>query len=65
MKRPSTSQNRPRNNSQFPPLTIVAGVFLIYWISNPAPMTNFDYTYRIAEAMLHGRLGWPSRRATG
>jgi hypothetical protein len=57
MKRPPASQNRARIDSQLPPLAIVAGVFLIYWFSNPAPMAHFDYTYRSAEALLHGRLG--------
>jgi hypothetical protein len=57
MKRPTLSPDRQRIISQLPPLAIVAGVFLIYWFSNPAPMEHFDYTYRIAEAFLHGRLG--------
>lgn len=39
------------------PLALAIGVFLIYLFSNPAPMSHFDYTYRIAEAMLRGRLG--------
>ena len=57
MKRPPRSQNGSRSLSQLPHLAIVAGVFFIYWFSNPAPMEHFDYTYRIAEALLHGRLG--------
>ncbi|MGI8917786.1 MAG: hypothetical protein ACR2H6_04225 [Pyrinomonadaceae bacterium] len=57
MKRPPRSQNRSRILSHLPPFAIVAGVFLIYWFSSPAPMEHFDYTYRIAEALLHGRLG--------
>jgi hypothetical protein len=57
MKRPPRSQNRSRILSQLPPLALVAGVFVIYWFFNPAPMGHFDYTYRIAEALLHGRLG--------
>jgi len=43
--------------AEIPPLTVAAGVFLIYWFSNPQPMAHFDYTYRIAEALLNGRLG--------
>ena len=36
---------------------VVIGVFFVYFFSNPAPWNHFDYTFRIAEAMLHGRLG--------
>jgi hypothetical protein len=57
MKRPIPSSKTDPLGSQLPPLAIASGVFLIYWFSNPAPMEHFDYTYRIAEAMLHGRLG--------
>lgn len=56
MKR-SRSSPQPKVSSQFPPLALATGVFLIYWFSNPAPMEHFDYTFRIAEAMLQGRLG--------
>lgn len=57
MRRPPRSQNRSPVLAQFPPLAITAGVFLIYWISSNAPMGHFDYTYRIAEAFVQGRLG--------
>lgn len=36
---------------------ITIGVFLVYFFSNPHPSDFYDYTYRIAEAILHGRLG--------
>jgi hypothetical protein len=36
---------------------ITVGVFLIYLLANPDPRSFYDYTFRIAEAMLHGRLG--------
>ncbi len=56
MKRP---QPQATSRLKLPPIhiTLAAMVFLIYFFSNPAPMSHFDYTYRIAEAMLHGRLG--------
>jgi len=56
MKR-SRSSPPPQVSSQLPPLALATGVFLIYWFSNPAPMEHFDYTFRIAEALLQGRLG--------
>lgn len=39
------------------PVIIGAGVFFIYLFSNPTPMVHFDYTFRIADAILHGKLG--------
>lgn len=36
---------------------LAGGVFLIYLFSNPTPMEHFDYTFRIADAILHNRLG--------
>ena len=53
MKR--SGQSIDRSHIQL--LTIVAGVFLIYLFSNPTPMVHFDYTFRIAEAILQGKLG--------
>jgi hypothetical protein len=40
---------------------IATAVFLLYLLSNPAPASFFDYTFRIAEAMLHGELGLTQR----
>jgi hypothetical protein len=57
MKRPPASATRPRVGLQLAPLTVAAAVYFIYCFSNPAPMEDLDYTYRIAEALLHGRLG--------
>jgi hypothetical protein len=57
MKRQSLPTTKGIVLAQIPALTIAAGVFLIYWFSNPQPMGRFDYTYRIAEALLNGRLG--------
>lgn len=33
------------------------GTFVVYCFSNPKPTWFYDYTYRIAEAILQGRLG--------
>ena len=61
MKHRPPSSPRQQIRSQLPPLALVTAVFLIYWFSNPAPMEHFDYTYRIAEALLQGRLGLTER----
>lgn len=39
------------------PLLLVAGIFLIYYASNPLTGEFYDYTLRIAAALLQGRLG--------
>ncbi|MEP6922155.1 MAG: hypothetical protein ABI967_13595 [bacterium] len=39
------------------PTALAPILFLVYIFSNPELMSPFDYTYRIAEAMLHCRLG--------
>lgn len=57
MKHSSRSTILSQRGTLVPPIAITIAVFLIYWISNPAPMEHFDYTYRIAEAFLQGRLG--------
>ena len=57
MKRSQPSIAQSRFRAFVPPTVIASGVFLIYWFSNPAPMEHFDYTYRLAEALVHGRLG--------
>lgn len=45
------------NQSRSLPLLLVAGVFLIYYHSNPRAGTSYDYTLRIAVALLQGQLG--------
>jgi len=39
------------------PLALFTGVGVVYYFSNPGSGSYYDYTYRIAEAMLSGRLG--------
>src|SRR5262245_47987317 len=39
------------------PLVLVISTFLVYYFSNPLPGTYYDYTYRIAGALVEGRLG--------
>jgi hypothetical protein len=43
--------------SQSLPLLLVAGIFLIYVFSNPLTGEFYDYTLRIAVALLNGQLG--------
>jgi hypothetical protein len=38
-------------------LLLAALSFLIYFFSNPNPIAYYDYTFRIASALIHGELG--------
>jgi hypothetical protein len=38
-------------------LPLFALSFLIYFVSNPNPIAHYDYTFRIASALIHGELG--------
>jgi hypothetical protein len=39
------------------PLNLALATASVYLLSNPRPQTHFDYTFRIAGALLRGRLG--------
>src|SRR5262245_42537093 len=43
--------------SRYLPLVLVISTFLVYSFSNPQPGKDYDYTYRIAGALVEGRLG--------
>lgn len=38
------------------------GTGLIYFFSNPNPQSYYDYTFRVAENFLHGRIGFAERQ---
>jgi hypothetical protein len=44
-----------RTKLSLPLLVIATG--LIYFFSNPRPQSHYDYTYRLAGALLHGKVG--------
>lgn len=46
-----------RLNRSIVPVTLVVLVTFLYWIANPDSGWAYDYTYRIAKALLQGRLG--------
>lgn len=52
----SQQSNRSTQTKSLP-LLLVAGIFLIYYYSNPQAGTFYDYTLRIAVALLQGQLG--------
>lgn len=49
-----------RNRTRRHLLLLGLGTFAVYFYSNPRPQHFYDYTFRIAEAFLHGRLGLTS-----
>ncbi|HEV7643694.1 MAG TPA: hypothetical protein VGO50_07065 [Pyrinomonadaceae bacterium] len=42
-------------------LCLVAGTFVVYFLSNPYPQLYYNYTFLIAENFLHGRIGLVER----
>jgi hypothetical protein len=54
MARPETT--KPDKAKSLLPF-VLAGIFGIYYVSNGQPQAFYDYTMRIAEAFLSGRLG--------
>jgi len=48
---------RLARRSKLAPLGIALATALVYFFSNPRPQDYFDYTYRIAGALLGGQLG--------
>ncbi len=53
----SGSETNQRNLAKSLLPLVLAGIFGIYYVSNSQPQAFYDYTLRIAEAMLSGRLG--------
>ncbi len=39
-------------------ISVVVGTFLIYYFSNPKPQNYYDYTFRVADNMLRGDIGF-------
>ena len=38
-------------------ICLIVGTGLVYFFSNPNPQNYYDYTFRVAENLLHGRIG--------
>lgn len=43
--------------NRYLPLILGLAIFILYFLSNPLPGKDYDYTFRIAGALLDGRLG--------
>ncbi|MDQ3043175.1 MAG: hypothetical protein M3R11_12505, partial [Acidobacteriota bacterium] len=54
----STEQNFRNPNIKILLICFVIGTGLIYFFSNPNPQVYYDYTLRVAENLLHGRVGF-------
>ena len=54
---PRTPGARLAVESRLTPLALALATAVVYFFSNPRPQTYFDYTFRIAGALLDGRLG--------
>src|SRR5262245_24495984 len=43
-------------------LVLSATSAVVYYFSNPKPQTFYDYTYRVAENMLHGSIAFAEKQ---
>lgn len=43
-------------------ICFIFGTVLIYFFSNPNPQSYYDYTFRVAENLLHGRIGFAEQQ---
>jgi len=57
------SEARPSKESKIRNIKIllicfILGTGIVYFFSNPKPQYYYDYTFRVAENILHGRIGF-------
>jgi hypothetical protein len=55
------SDEKPYSNTQIYLITLVLAVGLVYYFSNPKPQHYYDYTFRVAENVLHGAIGFKEK----
>ncbi len=63
---PGTGNRLPEHapipsRARYLPAFLVTLVFFAYYLANPESGSTFDYTFRIADALIHGRLGLVER----
>ena len=63
----SEAQSSPKNiprNVIILFVCLVVGTFIVYFFSNPKPQFYYDYTFRVAENFLYGRVGFVEKPPT-
>lgn len=46
----------------YPTFLVSFGVAIVYFLSNPKPQSYYDYTFRVAENILRGSIGFAEKR---
>jgi hypothetical protein len=59
-----TEISKPNFNTKNLILALVLAVGLIYFFSNPNPQNFYDYTFRVADNMLRGQIGFTEKPAS-
>ncbi len=54
------AENKSRNAETLI-FSLIVGTFLIYYFSNPKPQYYYDYTFRVAENILHGAIAFQEK----
>ncbi len=57
----SKSYGSQKRNYKILIFCLILATFLIYYFSNPNPQNHFDYTFRVAENFLHGKIAFTEK----
>lgn len=58
MANPNESNSNNSNSSRSIVVALPIATALIYYFSNPKPQNYYDYTFRVADGLLHGAIGF-------
>jgi hypothetical protein len=64
MSEAQTSLENASRNAKILLICLIVGTGIVYFFSNPKPQFYYDYTFRVAENLLGGRIGFAEKPPT-